>query len=169
MMTIKKILLLLILVQIIPNDLFAQNSSNPWEIKLGANLINIQDKNVLADMAIGVPSIAVSRRIIGGFSIGAQYSMNKIKIESLSNDLSYYSMDGFLKYSLLNSAKVSPYFFAGYGFSNFEDGINKKGFFPSSDVSETSLAGLGLNVNLSDKIGVNLSSSLYGAIITQAN
>ena len=50
------------------------------------------------------------------------------------------------------------------GFTSFEDGVgNKKGPFPSSDVSETPLAGVGLDIDLSDKLALNISSSYRNA------
>ena len=63
-------------------------------------------------------------------------------------NLKYYSLDGILKYNLSNSESFQPYLFAGFGFSAFQDGVDRNGLFPSSDVSETSLAGIGLNIGI---------------------
>ena len=158
-----KIRTLFFLISILPIFLLAQNSINPWELKLGINIINIQQDNISNDLNIGVPSVSISRYIAGGFSIGGQYSMNKITGASLPSDLSYYSLDGFLKYSISGKSKLSPYFFAGYGFSSFENEVEKKGIFPSSDVSETSFAGIGFNIDLSEKIGINVNSAYRNA------
>ena len=142
--------------------LYSQDAPYSWKIKLGVNLVNIQDKNVLSDIAIGFPSFSISKHLFNGISIGTQYSMNKIKIEN-SSSLDYYSIDGFLKYSILNDKTISPYFFGGYGFSSFQDGVEKKGIFPSFDVSETAFGGIGLEFKISDKIGINLSTSYRNA------
>ena len=76
------------------------------------------------------------------------------------NDLAYYSLDGFLKYTISTSGSLNPYIFGGYGFSSFDDGLdNKKGPFPSFDVSETPFGGVGFDISLSEKFSINLSSS----------
>ena len=142
---------------------YAQDKNNPWVGNLGLNIVSLQGDNLNADIALGIPSIGISRYIFGGLSVGAQYSRNKISSKSIPQDLSYYSFDGFLKYTLSSKGKVQPYLFAGYGFSSFQDGIDRKGLFPSSDVSETSSTGVGLNINVSDKMGINISSSYRNA------
>ena len=156
----KSFLVILFLISIF--KLYSQDAPYSWKIKLGVNLVNIQDKNVLSDIAIGFPSFSISKHLFSGISIGTQYSMNKIKIEN-SSSLDYYSIDGFLKYSILNDKTISPYFFGGYGFSSFQDGVEKKGIFPSFDVSETAFGGIGLEFKISDKIGINLSTSYRNA------
>jgi OOP family OmpA-OmpF porin len=142
---------------------FGQDKSNPWAVNLGINVVSLQGDNVDANTALGIPSIGISRHIMGGLSIGAQYSLNKISGYSLPKDLKYYSLDGILKYNLSNSESFQPYLFAGYGFSAFQDGVDRNGLFPSSDVSETSLAGIGVNIGISDKMGINVSSSYRNA------
>ena len=98
--------------------------------------------------------------MLGNFSFGGQISLNNVKGESFPSDLAYYSLDGFLKYTLFTSGSLNPYLFAGYGFSSFDDGAdNKKGPFPSFDVSETPFGGVGFDISLSEKFSINLSSS----------
>jgi len=142
---------------------YAQDKNNPWVVNLGINVVSLQGDNVNADTALGIPSIGISRHVVGGLSVGTQYSRNKISGKSLPQDLSYYSLDGFFKYTLSSKGKAQPYLFAGYGFSSFQDGKDRKGLFPSADISETSLAGVGLNINVSDKMGINISSSYRNA------
>jgi outer membrane protein OmpA-like peptidoglycan-associated protein len=142
---------------------FAQDKTNPWVVNLGINVVSLQGDNVDANTALGIPSIGISRHIFGGLSIGAQYSRNKISGYSIPKDLKYYSLDGILKYNLSNSESFQPYLFAGFGFSSFQDGVDRNGLFPSSDVSETSLAGIGVNIGISDKMGINVSSSYRNA------
>ena len=142
---------------------FAQDKTNPWVVNLGINVVSLQGDNVDANTALGIPSIGISRHIFGGLSIGAQYSRNKISGYSIPKDLKYYSLDGILKYNLSNSESFQPYLFAGFGFSAFQDGVDRNGLFPSSDVSETSLAGIGVNIGISDKMGINVSSSYRNA------
>ena len=142
---------------------FAQDKTNPWVVNLGINVVSLQGDNVDANTALGIPSVGISRHIFGGFSIGAQYSRNKISGYSIPKDFKYYSLDGILKYNLSNSESFQPYLFAGFGFSAFQDGVDRNGLFPSSDVSETSLAGIGVNIGISDKMGINVSSSYRNA------
>ena len=143
------------------NGILAQSAENPWAIGFGANIVSIDDAN--DGSGTGVPALSLTRYLGGGFSIGAQYSRNKISGYSIPKDLKYYSLDGILKYNLSNSESFQPYLFAGYGFSAFQDGVDRNGLFPSSDVSETSLAGIGVNIGISDKMGINVSSSYRNA------
>ena len=166
-MKIFKIFLVSCLVLVFSNN-YGQDKNNPWVVNLGVNIVSLQGDNVDADTALGIPSLGISRHIGGGFSLGAQYSINKVKGKSLPQDLSYYSLDGVIKYTIQSKGKTSPYFFAGYGFSAFKDGVDRKGFFPSSDVSETALAGIGLSIDLSDKTAINLSTSYRDADETKA-
>ena len=162
MNTLKSYFLIIILLLSIKS--FSQDQNSPWAVSLGINVISLQGDNVDANTAIGIPALGISRYIGGGFSIGGQFALNKISGNSLPQDLSYYSLDGILKYNISTSGSVNPYLFAGYGFSSFEDGVgDKKGPFPSSDVSETSIAGIGLDIDLSDKLALNISSSYRNA------
>ena len=52
----------------------------------GANLVSVQDDSVDASTGFGVPSLSLSRYIAGGFSIGAQYSMNSLEIDKVDAD-----------------------------------------------------------------------------------
>ena len=154
----------LIIILLLTTKSFSQDQNSPWAVSLGINIVSLQGDNVDANTAIGIPALGISRYIGGGFSIGGQFALNKISGYSLAQDLSYYSLDGFLKYNISTSGSVNPYLFAGYGFSSFEDGLgSKKGPFPSSDVSETPLAGVGLDIDLSDKLALNISSSYRNA------
>ena len=57
----------------------AQTSENPWAIAVGADLINLQDKNVESGLGFGVPALSLSRYIGAGFSVGAQYALGNTK------------------------------------------------------------------------------------------
>ena len=62
----------------------------------------------------------------------------------------------------LTSGSLNPFIFGGYGFSSFDDGTdNKKGPFPSFDISETPFAGVGLDISLSEKFSLNLSCLVF--------
>ena len=64
----------------------AQTSDSPWAVSLGANLVSVQDDSVDAGMSLGIPSLSLSRYIAGGFSIGAQYSLNSLEIDNVDID-----------------------------------------------------------------------------------
>ena len=64
----------------------AQTSDSPWAVNIGANLVSIQDDAIDSDTGFGAPTISLSRYIMSGFSIGAQYSLNSLYIKNSSID-----------------------------------------------------------------------------------
>jgi OOP family OmpA-OmpF porin len=134
----------------------AQTSDSPWAVSLGANLVNVQDDSVDASTGFGVPSLILSRYIAGGFSIGAQYSMNSLEIDKVDAD--YTAVDAILKYNL-SEGDIFPYLFAGYGLSNFQTDADSEGLFPSSGAGRTYLGGAGVSFFISDNWIVNASTS----------
>ena len=87
----KKIYLLMLFSMVTLSVTYAQTSDSPWAVSLGANLVGIQDDSVDSSMSLGIPTLSLSRYIAGGFSIGAQYSMNSIEVDN--TDLDYSSID----------------------------------------------------------------------------
>jgi OOP family OmpA-OmpF porin len=134
----------------------AQTSDSPWAVSLGANLVNVQDDSVDASTGFGVPSLSLSRYIAGGFSIGAQYSMNSLEIDKVDAD--YTAVDAILKYNL-SEGDIFPYLFAGYGLSNFQTNADSEGLFPSNGAGRTYLGGAGVSFFISDNWIVNASTS----------
>lgn len=134
----------------------AQTSDSPWAVNIGANLVSVQDDEVDADTGFGVPSLSLSRYITGGFSIGAQYSLNSLDIDNANID--YTSLDAILKYNLVEGDFL-PYLFGGYGLSNFGKDDDSDGIFPSIGAGRTILGGVGLNYFISDKWALNASTS----------
>ena len=134
----------------------AQTSDSPWAVSLGANLVNVQDDSVDASTGFGVPSLSLSRYIAGGFSIGAQYSMNSLEIDKVDAD--YTAVDAILKYNL-SEGDIFPYLFAGYGLSNFQTDADSEGLFPSNGAGRTYLGGAGVSFFISDNWIVNASTS----------
>ena len=137
----------------------AQTSENPWAIAVGADLINLQGKNVDSKLKFGAPALSLSRYIGSGFSIGAQYAMGNA--ENNGTDLDYRSLDGIVKYNL-SEGNVLPYLFAGYGMSRFAENDNKEGIFPSTESGRTISGGIGVNFYLDDNFAINLSTSYRG-------
>ena len=76
----------------------AQTSDSPWAVSLGANLVSVQDDSVDAGMSLGIPSLSLSRYIAGGFSIGAQYSLNSLEIDNV--DIDYSAIEAIINYNI---------------------------------------------------------------------
>tara|TARA_B100001063_G_C16760410_1_gene555679 strand:+ start:1021 stop:2331 length:1311 start_codon:yes stop_codon:yes gene_type:complete len=134
----------------------AQTSDSPWAVSLGANLVSVQDDSVDAGMSLGIPSLSLSRYIAGGFSIGAQYSLNSLEIDN--SDIDYAAIEGIIKYNI-SEGDIYPYLFAGYGLSNFQKNSDSEGLFPSSGAGRTYLGGAGVSFSISDNWNVNASTS----------
>ena len=135
----------------------AQTSENPWAISVGLDLINVQGGDLDSGLNFGAPALSLSRYLGAGFSLGAQYSLNNVK--NTPEDLGYSSVDGVVKYNL-SDGKISPYLFAGYGFSRLEPAsADSEGSYPSKETSRTGLGGIGVNFDLNDKLAVNVSTS----------
>ena len=156
----------------------AQDENNPWQITIGANavdaypngdgglfsetifdeLYNVSDHwNILPSLS----TISVSKYLGDGFSFGVAGSLNKIdkwgdisKGPDTTNevgDLSYYGLDGTIKYSLDNLFKSNtfePFVGAGGGYTWIDE------------VGAGTLNGtLGLNIWFNENIGLTLQSS----------
>ena len=136
---------------------FSQNSDKPWVIGVGVDFINVQGGDLDSGLNFGAPALSLSRYLGAGFSLGAQYSLNNVK--NTPEDLGYSSVDGVVKYNL-SDGKISPYLFAGYGFSRLEPASNdSEGSYPSKETSRTGLGGIGVNFDLNDKLAINVSTS----------
>ena len=134
----------------------AQTSDSPWAVSLGANLVGVQDDSVDSSVGLGIPTLSLSRYIAGGFSIGAQYSINSIEVDNA--DLDYSSLDAILKFNL-SEGDIYPYLFAGYGLSNFGKETDSDGLFPSTGAGRTYLGGAGVNFFISDNWTSNAGTS----------
>ncbi len=120
----------------------AQDENNPWAIGVGVNAVdfypvgenaplggyfdeyfNVKDHyNFIPSLS----SVSVSRYLSSGFSITAAGTINEIdKIgDSSADDLSYYAVDGTIKYSfgsLLGTSWIEPYLGVGGGYTWVDD------------------------------------------------
>ncbi len=165
----------------------AQDSNNPWAITFGANAVDtrvsaaskIEDQfsqyfNAGKNWNI-IPSVSylnVSKYVGSGFSFGVTGSVNKISkfvAPKAANyavvnpgDLNYYAADGVIKYSfanLLGWKTIEPSAHVGGGYTWLGD--NAKG--------GTVNGGLGLNIWLSEMVGISLSSSYKHSFDDTAN
>ncbi len=147
----------------------AQDENNPWQITIGANAVdfyptgenaplgdtfdeffNAEDHwNILPSLS----TISVSKYIGDGFTFGVAGSLNKIDKwgDASVDDLSYYAVDGTIKYSLqnlFNSNTFEPYLGAGGGYTWVDE-------VGAGTINGT----LGLNVWFNENIGLTLQSA----------
>lgn len=147
----------------------AQDKNNPWQITIGANAVdffpvnedapqgdifaeyfNVGDHwNILPSLS----TISVSKYLSDGFSLGVTGSINKIDKfgDASADDLSYYGVDGTVKYSfgeLLNSSVIDPYLGVGGGYTWVDE------------IGAGTLNGtLGFNVWFTENIGLTVQSA----------
>jgi outer membrane protein OmpA-like peptidoglycan-associated protein len=147
----------------------AQDENNPWQITIGVNAVdfyptgedaplgaifdeyfNLSDHwNILPSLS----TISVSKYLGDSFSFGVAGSLNKIDKwgDASVGDLSYYGLDGTIKYSLgelLNSKTVEPYLGVGGGYTWVDE-------VGAGTVNGT----LGFNFWFNENIGLTLQTS----------
>lgn len=110
----------------------AQDENNPWQVSFGVNavdvfptgdvssfgneLFNVNDHwNILPSVSY----IGVSRSVGDGFSVGARGSLNRISRfgDTEVDNLSYYALDGTIKYSFLKEKRFDPFLEVGGGYT----------------------------------------------------
>ncbi|MFI1744634.1 OmpA family protein [Thalassobellus sediminis] len=153
----------------------AQDQNNPWQINIGANAVdaypngdgglfsetifdeyfNVTDHwNILPSLS----TISVSKYVGDGFSFGVAGSLNKIDkwgdisggpdVTNKVDDLSYYGLDGTIKYNFLEGTTLDPYLGVGGGYTWIDE------------VGAGTLNGtLGLNVWFNDNVGLTIQTS----------
>ncbi len=135
-------LTLVLLLAVSFNFAGAQNEDNPWAISFGINAVDFYPTG--EDAPLGgyfdeffnatdhyniLPSIStltVSRYLSDNFSFGVAGSINRIdKFGDASvDDLTYYGLDGIIKYSFANvikSKKLEPHLGIGGGYTWVDD------------------------------------------------
>ena len=158
----------------------AQDKNNPWAITLGVNAVDYFpvgedapqgdyfDEYFNADdhwnILPSISTLSVSRYLSDGFTFTATGSLNKIdKFGSNSDpitgaettnsvdDLSYYSLDGRVSYSLMEIVKsktIEPYVGVGGGYTWLDD-----------SGAGTLNGTLGFNIWAGEQVGINLQST----------
>lgn len=150
------------------NNMQAQDENNPWQINFGVNAVDMYPTNddkafyqtgELFDEYFNatdhwniLPSISyigVSRSVGNGFSVGVRGSLNRI--ENLgdwsADDLSYYGLDGAIKYAFLKNTTIDPFVEIGGGYT-WVDEIG----------AGTVNGGVGVNIWFSENIGLTLQT-----------
>ncbi|WP_372745157.1 OmpA family protein [Lutibacter sp.] len=165
-----KIAFMALLLCIGVNELNAQDNNNPWAISFGTNAVDFYPTNPgiaghgswfnefsnATDHYNILPAISrfsVGRYITKGLSVEAAGTLNKIENmgDNSVNDLSYFSLDGAVKYDLNNiigeTAWFDPYVTVGGGYTWLEDWD-----------TGTANGGLGANIWFNENIGLNLET-----------
>ncbi|RKE98731.1 OmpA family protein [Ichthyenterobacterium magnum] len=147
----------------------AQDENNPWGISIGVNAVDLypvgEDAPLgdyldeffnLSDHYNILPSlstVSVSRYLQDGFTLTVAGSINEIdKVgDSSADDLSYYALDGTIKYSLtklINSNSFDPYIGVGGGYTWVDD------------IGAGTLNGtLGFNYWFTENVGFNVQTA----------
>ena len=150
----------------------AQDENNPWQITIGINAVDafpsgdgapfsetifskffdVDNYNVLPSLS----TLSVSKHIDGGFSFGVAGSLNRIEKwgenangDAISvDDLSYYAIDGTIKYNFLKNKTIDPFLGLGGGYTWIDE------------VGAGTLNGsLGFNVWFNENVGLTIQSS----------
>lgn len=161
-------LLVVALVFVGFNNIQAQDENNPWQVTIGVNAIDAYPTNdennpfsstTLFDEYFNVsdhwnilPSVSyvgVSKYVGDGFSVGARGSLNRIEKmgDTSVDDLSYYALDGTIKYNILKNTTLDPFVEIGGGYT-WVDEIG----------AGTVNGGVGLNIWFSENIGLTLQT-----------
>ncbi|HKK11423.1 MAG TPA: OmpA family protein, partial [Flavobacteriaceae bacterium] len=144
----------------------AQDSNNPWAIGIGVNAVDFYPTGENAplgdyfdeffnysDHYNVVPSlstISVSRYLSDGFSLTVAGSINKIEHwgDAGVDDLSYYGLDGTIRYNFLKETTIDPYLGVGGGYTWVDD------------IGAGTLNGtVGVNIWFSENVGLIIQSS----------
>ena len=148
----------------------AQDSNNPWMVKLGMNAEDFyptgqKDYSYISEnlgedffnfdhynAAYAISDVRVGRYLGNKFSLIASFKVNKIeKLGELDTNLSFINPNLDVKYNICKEGKsLQPYIFAGGGYTwlEDEDGGNLNG-------------GLGLEYWFNDNIGLYVESAYH--------
>ncbi|TRZ46180.1 OmpA family protein [Robertkochia solimangrovi] len=145
----------------------AQDKNNPWQVSFGANAIDVyptnSDKSYAGtwfdeyfnvsdhwNILPSISTVAVSRYVGDGFSVGIRGSLNKIdKLGDMdADDLSHYAVDGTIKYTFVQGTTIEPYIEIGGGYT----WIDEIG-------AGTLNGGLGFNFWFTENLGLNIQST----------
>ncbi|WP_339707892.1 OmpA family protein [uncultured Kriegella sp.] len=161
---LSKLLVVTLLIAAV-NGIQAQDENNPWQIGFGVNAVDVYPTGDFPNSSFGnqlfnatdhwniLPSISyigVSKSVGGGFSVGARGSLNKISKwgDTGVDDLSYYALDGTIKYNFLKETVIDPFVEVGGGYT----WIDEIG-------AGTVNGGVGVNFWFTDNIGLTVQTS----------
>ncbi len=151
------------------NNIQAQDENNPWQVSFGVNAIDVfptNDSNFPTqtgsfgseffnandhwNILPSISYVAVSKSVGDGFAVGVRGSLNRIsKLGDVSvDDLSFYTVDGTIKYNFLKNTTVDPFIEIGGGYTWVDD-------IGAGTVN----GGVGVNIWFSESVGFTLQTS----------
>jgi OOP family OmpA-OmpF porin len=155
-------LLVVGLLVLASNSIQAQDEDNPWQIGFGVNAVDFYPTGKVSSFGSqyfnandhwnilpSVSYVGITRYVGDGISVGVRGSLNRIKkIGDLPvDDLSYYGLDGTIKYNFIKNTTIDPFVEIGGGYSWVAD-IG----------AGTINGGIGANVWMNDNIGFTLQT-----------
>ncbi len=152
------------------NSLQAQDENNPWQISFGVNAVdfyptselsswgneyfNVNDHwNILPSLSY----VGISRSVGDRFSVGVRGSINRIEKfgDTRVNDLSYYGLDGTIKYNFIDPSTKEGFFSVIDPFIEIGGGYSWVGEIGAGTIN----GGVGMNIWFSEQVGLTLQSS----------
>ena len=145
------------------NSIQAQDENNPWQVGFGINAVDVYPTSDVSsfgnelfnatdhwNILPSISYISVSRFVGDGFSVGARGSLNRISKwgDTSVDDLSYYGLDGTIKYNFLKNTVIDPFVEIGGGYT----WIDEVG-------AGTANGGVGVNIWFTENIGLSLQTS----------
>ncbi|WP_417443198.1 OmpA family protein [Joostella sp.] len=149
------------------SNMNAQDQNNPWQIAFGVNAVDAYPTNSdrpyaseswfdeyfnASDHWNILPSISyvsVSKYVGSGISLGVRGSLNKIENlgDTSVDDLSYYGVDGTIKYNFIQGHVIDPFIEIGGGYT-WLDEIG----------AGTLNGGVGMNIWFTENLGLTLQT-----------
>ena len=155
-------LLVVGLLVLASNSIQAQDEDNPWQIGFGVNAVDFYPTGKVSSFGSqyfnandhwnilpSVSYVGITRYVGDGISVGVRGSLNRIKkIGDLPvDDLSYYGLDGTIKYNFIKNTTIDPFVEIGGGYTWVAD-IG----------AGTINGGIGANIWMNDNIGFTLQT-----------
>jgi len=137
-------------------EMSAQTKELTWYFSINVNAISLQGEALESGLNLGAPAFVIGRSLFENVSFGSQYALSRV--DNFEQSFNYISLDGFLKFNLLNGVVV-PYLIGGYGFSQFSNVLNRTSLFPSAKTSKTVFGGIGFNLYLNSNLALNVQVS----------
>ncbi|MGB5205551.1 MAG: OmpA family protein, partial [Eudoraea sp.] len=155
-------LLVVGLLVLASNSIQAQDEDNPWQIGFGVNAVDFYPTGKVSSFGSqyfnandhwnilpSVSYVGITRYVGDGISVGVRGSLNRIKkIGDLAvDDLSYYGLDGTIKYNFIKNTTIDPFVEIGGGYTWVAD-IG----------AGTINGGIGANIWMNDNIGFTIQT-----------
>jgi outer membrane protein OmpA-like peptidoglycan-associated protein len=155
------------------NSIQAQDENNPWQVSFGVNAVDVYPTEDVSsfgneffnatdhwNILPSISYVSVSKYVGSGFSVGARGSLNRIDKfgDTDVDDLSYYGLDGTIKYSFLQNTVIDPFVEIGGGYTWFDE-------IGAGTVN----GGIGVNVWFTENIGLTLQSNYKHAFEDYGN